>query len=146
MSQDKHDREPLEIERIQTGVRLEKRMLKVLKAIAEQKDMTLGDLIRTLGGKLVRGSPEVMLIGVDDLSSASAMDLVFAEDEDPATKALASGATAVVLRPGMAATSAASAPTARPGTWSRSGSATRSTSRSIAMASCSRTTPTWSGT
>jgi len=34
-----------EIERVQTGVRLEKRLLKVLKAIAEQKDMTLGDLL-----------------------------------------------------------------------------------------------------
>ena len=39
------DREPVEVERIQTGVRLEKRMLKVLKAVAEQKDMTLGDLL-----------------------------------------------------------------------------------------------------
>ena len=37
--------ESIEIERVQTGVRLEKRMLKVLKAIAEQKDMSLGDLI-----------------------------------------------------------------------------------------------------
>jgi len=45
MSQEKRDREPLEVERVQTGVRLEKRMLKVLKAIAEQKDMTLGDLL-----------------------------------------------------------------------------------------------------
>jgi hypothetical protein len=45
MSQEKIDREPLEVERVQTGVRLEKRMLKVLKAIAEQKDMTLGDLL-----------------------------------------------------------------------------------------------------
>jgi hypothetical protein len=45
MSQDKQEREPLEVERVQTGVRLEKRMLKVLKAIAEQKDMTLGDLL-----------------------------------------------------------------------------------------------------
>ena len=35
----------MEVERVQTGVRLEKRMLKVLKAIAEQKDMTLGDLL-----------------------------------------------------------------------------------------------------
>lgn len=35
----------LEIERIQTGVRLEKRILKVLKALAEHKDMTLGDLL-----------------------------------------------------------------------------------------------------
>ena len=45
MSHDKQDREPVVVERIQTGVRLEKRMLKVLKAIAEQKDMTLGDLL-----------------------------------------------------------------------------------------------------
>lgn len=45
MSQEKHDRELVEVERVQTGVRLEKRMLKVLKAIAEQKDMTLGDLL-----------------------------------------------------------------------------------------------------
>ena len=45
MSQEKHDREPIDVERVQTGVRLEKRMLKVLKAIAEQKDMTLGDLL-----------------------------------------------------------------------------------------------------
>ena len=36
---------PIEVERVQTGVRLEKRMLKVLKAIAEQKDMSLGDLL-----------------------------------------------------------------------------------------------------
>ena len=33
------------IERVQTGVRLEKRLLKVLKAFAEFKDMTLGDLL-----------------------------------------------------------------------------------------------------
>lgn len=33
------------IERVQTGVRLEKRMLKVLKALAEYRDMSLGDLI-----------------------------------------------------------------------------------------------------
>jgi hypothetical protein len=45
MSQEKHDREPIVVERVQTGVRLEKRMLKVLKAVAEQKDMTLGDLL-----------------------------------------------------------------------------------------------------
>jgi hypothetical protein len=36
---------PIKVERVQTGVRLEKRMLKVLKAIAEQKDMSLGDLL-----------------------------------------------------------------------------------------------------
>jgi hypothetical protein len=36
---------PIEVDRVQTGVRLEKRMLKVLKAIAELKDMSLGDLL-----------------------------------------------------------------------------------------------------
>jgi hypothetical protein len=33
------------IQRVQTGVRMEKRLLKVLKAFAEYKDMTLGDLL-----------------------------------------------------------------------------------------------------
>ena len=45
MSTEKPDHPPIDVERVQTGVRLEKRMLKVLKAIAEQKDMTLGDLL-----------------------------------------------------------------------------------------------------
>ena len=35
----------VEVERIQTGVRIEKRLLKVLKAVAELKDMSLGDLL-----------------------------------------------------------------------------------------------------
>jgi hypothetical protein len=33
------------IERIQTGVRMERRIVKVLKALAEYKNMTLGDLL-----------------------------------------------------------------------------------------------------
>src|SRR5258708_15873126 len=36
---------PREIERVQTGVRMEKRILKVLKALAELHDMSLGDLL-----------------------------------------------------------------------------------------------------
>jgi len=35
----------LEVERVQTGVRIEKRILKVLKAFAEYHDMTLGDVL-----------------------------------------------------------------------------------------------------
>ncbi len=35
----------LVIERIQTGVRMEKRLVKVLKALAEYHDITLGDLL-----------------------------------------------------------------------------------------------------
>lgn len=39
------ENEPKAVERIQTGVRLEKRLVKVMKALAEHKDMTLSDLI-----------------------------------------------------------------------------------------------------
>lgn len=35
----------LEIERVQTGVRIEKRLLKVMKGLAELKDLSLGDLL-----------------------------------------------------------------------------------------------------
>jgi hypothetical protein len=35
----------IEIERIQTGVRIEKHLLKVLKGLAELKDLSLGDLL-----------------------------------------------------------------------------------------------------
>ena len=35
----------LKVERVQTGVRMEKRLLKVLKALAEYHDLTLGDLL-----------------------------------------------------------------------------------------------------
>ncbi len=45
MSQPPSARDPIEIERIQTGVRIEKRMLKVLKALADSLDITLGDLL-----------------------------------------------------------------------------------------------------
>jgi hypothetical protein len=38
-------KQSVEVERVQTGVRLEKRLLKVLKAVAELKDMSLGDLL-----------------------------------------------------------------------------------------------------
>src|SRR5919109_4783362 len=33
------------VERVQTGVRIEKRLLKVLKALADYHDLTLGDLL-----------------------------------------------------------------------------------------------------
>jgi hypothetical protein len=39
------DDSKLLVERVQTGVRMEKRLLKVLKGFAEYHDMTLGDLL-----------------------------------------------------------------------------------------------------
>jgi hypothetical protein len=49
--------QPLLVERVQTGVRMEKRLLKVLKAFAEYHDLTLGDLLEgivlhTFDGKM----------------------------------------------------------------------------------------------
>ncbi len=35
----------MKVERVQTGVRIEKRLIKVLKGLAEYLDMTLGDLL-----------------------------------------------------------------------------------------------------
>jgi hypothetical protein len=45
MPQEQQNREPVVVERVQTGVRMEKRLLKVLKAVAELKEITLGDLL-----------------------------------------------------------------------------------------------------
>ena len=39
------DESKLLVERVQTGVRMEKRILKVLKGFAEYHDMTLGDVL-----------------------------------------------------------------------------------------------------
>jgi hypothetical protein len=38
-------RKPRTVERVQTGVRLERRLLKVMKSVAELHGMSLGDLI-----------------------------------------------------------------------------------------------------
>jgi len=63
--------------------------------------MTLGELIKVLGGKLVQGSPNWVIDGVSSPGQASPSDVVFAEDETSAAKALASNAGAVVLRAGQ---------------------------------------------
>jgi hypothetical protein len=40
-----NDKSQYPVQRVQTGVRIEKRLLKVLKALAEYHDMSLGDLL-----------------------------------------------------------------------------------------------------
>jgi UDP-3-O-[3-hydroxymyristoyl] glucosamine N-acyltransferase len=62
--------------------------------------MTLGELVKQLGGKLVQGSPEIVLAGVENSDAAKVRDLVFAEDAASAAKALAGAAGAVVLKAG----------------------------------------------
>lgn len=45
----------IEVERVQTGVRLEKRLLKVLKGLAEYLDLTLGDLLEGIALHAIDG-------------------------------------------------------------------------------------------
>jgi predicted DNA-binding ribbon-helix-helix protein len=47
----------LPVERVQTGVRLEKRLLKVLKALAEYHDISLGDLLEGIVLHAFEGKP-----------------------------------------------------------------------------------------
>lgn len=66
------------VERVQTGVRLEKRLLKVLKALAEYYDLSLGDLLEGIvlhafDGK-VPFSPE-SLARIADLKKVYGLDL-----------------------------------------------------------------------
>src|ERR1051325_3146734 len=46
-----------EIERVQTGVRLEKRLLKVLKGLAEYLDLSLGDLLEGMALHALENKP-----------------------------------------------------------------------------------------
>ena len=62
--------------------------------------MTLGELIEALGGTLAQGETESAVIGVDASESATATDLVFAEDSAAAAEALSGKAGAVVLKAG----------------------------------------------
>ncbi len=47
----------LVVERVQTGVRMEKRLVKVLKALAELKDLSLGDLLEGICLHALEGKP-----------------------------------------------------------------------------------------
>jgi hypothetical protein len=49
--------ERLFVERVQTGVRMEKRMVKVLKALAEYHDLSLGDLLEGIVLHAFEGKP-----------------------------------------------------------------------------------------
>lgn len=66
------------VERVQTGVRLEKRLLKVLKALAEYHDITLGDLLEgivlySFEGKAAFG--DKTLATIQDLKRIYDLDL-----------------------------------------------------------------------
>jgi len=45
------------VERVQTGIRIEKRTLKVLRALADYLDMSLGDLVEGIVLHALEGKP-----------------------------------------------------------------------------------------
>ena len=66
------------IERVQTGVRLEKRLLKVLKGLAEHLDMSLGDLLEGMSLHCFENKPpfsEETLRKIEQLKQVYDLDL-----------------------------------------------------------------------
>jgi hypothetical protein len=66
------------VERVQTGVRLEKRLLKVLKALAEYLDLSLGDLLEGMALHALENKPPfkpATLEKVADLRRVYGLDL-----------------------------------------------------------------------
>lgn len=66
------------IERIQTGVRIEKRLLKVLKGLAEYLDMSLGDLLEGMALHSFENKPpfsDDMLQKIKQLKQVYDLDL-----------------------------------------------------------------------
>jgi len=51
------EQDPIPITRVQTGVRMEARLLKVLKALAELLDLSLGDLLEGIVLHAFEGKP-----------------------------------------------------------------------------------------
>ncbi len=67
------------VERVQTGVRIEKRILKVLKGLAEFLDITVGDLLEGIvlhafEGKAPPFGPELLGV-IEDLKRVYRLDL-----------------------------------------------------------------------
>ncbi len=71
--------QPIPVERVQTGVRLEKRILKTLKALADLKEITLGDLIEGIVLHAFEGKAP---FGEDTLVQIRALKKVFSLDLD----------------------------------------------------------------
>ena len=66
------------VERVQTGIRIEKRMLKVLKGLAEYHDMGLGDLIEGIVLHAFEGKApfsKQTLARIGDIKKIYALDL-----------------------------------------------------------------------
>ncbi len=69
------------VERVQTGVRMEKRLVKVLKALAEYHDLSLGDLLEGIVLHAFEGS---CALGPDSQKVIADLKRVYGLDLDAA--------------------------------------------------------------
>ena len=70
---------PIRVERVQTGLRIEKRVLKVLKGVAEIHDLSLGDLVE---GIVLHAFEGQCAFGPDTLARIADLKRVYGLDLD----------------------------------------------------------------
>jgi hypothetical protein len=73
------------IERVQTGVRLEKRLLKVLKGLSEHLDISLGDLLEGMALHCFENKPpfsKETLTKIEQLKQVYDLDLMASDSHD----------------------------------------------------------------
>jgi len=68
-----------EIERVQTGIRMEKRLLKVLKGLAEVHDLSLGDLLEGIVLHVFEGK---LPLGKESMRKVAELKQVYGLDLD----------------------------------------------------------------
>jgi hypothetical protein len=97
---------PRVVERVQTGMRLEKRLLKVLKALAELHDISLGDLLEGIVLHAFEGKPpfgEESRRRIRELEKIYGLDLEAADShrlvERPAPRATGARGKGMTARP-----------------------------------------------
>ncbi len=72
----------IRVERVQTGLRIEKRVLKVLKGVAEMHDLSLGDLVE---GIVLHAFEGRCAFGADTLGKIADLKRVYGLDLDAAS-------------------------------------------------------------
>jgi hypothetical protein len=73
------------VERVQSGVRMERRLLKVLKGLAEYLDISLGDLLEGVVLHVFEGKlpfDDTTLAAIEQLKQVYGMDLAAADSHD----------------------------------------------------------------
>lgn len=76
---EQHNHKPAKIERTQLGVRMEKRLVKVLKAMAEYHEISLGDLLESIVLHAFEGKSPFSSEGIEKINQ---LKVVYEVDYD----------------------------------------------------------------